>query len=61
MTEGSIFIADEFNLGSSETMKSLLPSLSHFRDYEIYIPGLEKKYKLMKILYLLHARIKLEH
>ena len=46
MTEGSIFIADEFNLGSSETMKSLLPSLSHFREYKIYIPGLEKKIQI---------------
>ena len=46
MSEGSIFIADEFNLSSSETMKSLLPSLSRFRDYRIYIPGLEKKIKI---------------
>ena len=46
MTEGSIFIADEFNLGSSETMKSLLPSLSHFREYKIYIPGLERKIQI---------------
>jgi len=42
MEQGSIFIADEFNLSSSETMKSLMPSLTQFREYKIYIPGLEK-------------------
>ena len=42
MEQGSIFIADEFNLSSSETMKSLVPSLTQFREYKIYIPGLEK-------------------
>ena len=46
MIEGSIFIADEFNLCTSKTMKSLLPSLSQLRDYHIYIPGLEKKIKI---------------
>ena len=42
MEQGSIFIADEFNLSSSETMKSLMPSLTKFREYKIYIP-LRKK------------------
>ena len=46
MIEGSIYIADEFNLCTSETMKSLLPSLSKLRDYNIYIPGLNKKIKI---------------
>ena len=46
MTEGTVFIADEFNLSSKETMKSILPSLSKFKDYNIYIPGLEKKIKI---------------
>ena len=43
MEQGSIFIADEFNLSSSETKKSLMPSSTKFREYKIYIPGLEKK------------------
>ena len=46
MTEGSVFIADEFNLSSKETMKSILPSLSHLNEYKIYIPGIEKKIKI---------------
>lgn len=46
MIKRSIFISDEFNLSTSETMKSLLPSLSKFNDYNIYIPGLEKKIKI---------------
>ena len=46
MEQGTIFIADEFNLSSSETMKSLMPSLSHFREYRIYIPGLEKNIQI---------------
>ena len=51
MTEGTVFIADEFNLSSKETMKSILPSLSKFKDYNIYIPGLEKKIKIILIFY----------
>lgn len=46
MNEGTVFIADEFNLSSKETMKSILPSLSHFNDYKIYFPGFEKKLKI---------------
>ena len=46
MIEGSIFIADEFNLCTSETMKSFFPSLSKLKDYNIYIPGLGRKIKI---------------
>ena len=46
MEQGTIFIADELNLSSSETMKSLMPSLSQFREYRIQIPGLEKKIQI---------------
>ena len=46
MNEGTVFITDEFNLSSKETMKSILPSLSHFNDYKIYFPGIEKKLKI---------------
>ena len=31
MKEGSVFIDDEFNLSSKETMKSILPALSILR------------------------------
>ena len=48
MTEGTVFIADEFNLSSKETMKSILPSLSHLNDYKIYIPGIEKRIQINK-------------
>ena len=48
MTEGTVFIADEFNLSTKETMKSILPSLSHLNEYKIYIPGIEKKIKINK-------------
>lgn len=48
MTEGTVFIADEFNLSSKETMKSILPALSHFNEYNIYFPGIEKKLKINK-------------
>ena len=48
MKEGSVFIADEFNLSSKETMKSILPALSRLREYKIYIPGLEKKIEINK-------------
>ena len=48
MTEGTVFIADEFNLSSKETMKSILPSLSHLNEYKIYIPGIEKRIKINK-------------
>ena len=48
MTEGTVFIADEFNLSTKETMKSILPSLSHLNEYKIYIPGIEKKIQINK-------------
>ena len=48
MKEGTVFIADEFNLSSKETMKSILPSLSHLNEYQIYIPGIETKIKINK-------------
>ena len=48
MNEGTVFIADEFNLSSKETMKSILPALSHLNEYKIYIPGIEKKIQIHK-------------
>ena len=48
MTEGTVYIADEFNLSTKETMKAILPALSHFNEYNIYIPGLEKRVKIHK-------------
>ena len=48
MTEGTVFIADEFNLSTKETMKSILPSLSHLNEYKIYVPGIEKKIQINK-------------
>ena len=48
MKEGSVFIADKFNLSSKKTMKSILPSLSRLKHYKIYIPGLQQKIKIDK-------------
>ena len=48
MDEGTVFIADEFNLSSKETKKSILASLSHFNEYKIYFLGIEKSIKINK-------------
>ena len=38
---GSVFIADEFNLSSIQTMKSIYPVLEHNYNMKIRIPGIE--------------------
>ena len=39
--DGSVFIADEFNLTSTQTMRSILPALEHNFDKRNRIPGVE--------------------
>ena len=43
LIQGTVFIADEFNLSQIETMKSLAPSLELNNNLPIYIPGLQNK------------------
>ena len=46
--KGYIFIADEMNLSSISTMKSILPVLNHQLNKNILIPGFEKPINIEK-------------
>ena len=46
LIQGTIFIADEFNISSEDCMKSLAPALELNYSKKIIIPGIEEKIKI---------------
>ena len=57
LIQGTVFIADEFNLSQIETMKSLAPSLELNNNLPIYIPGLQNKIIRAPNFFLLFVKI----
>ena len=44
MKQGNVYIADEFNISTESTMKSITPSLERIYNSSIIIPGIENYY-----------------
>ena len=57
LIQGTVFIADEFNLSQIETMKSLAPSLELNNNLPIYIPGLQNKIIIAPNFFLFFVKI----